>query len=108
MGLAGRQPALDLPGPPSAAASAPRPKAGEKKEDAGAEEGKAAPEEPGKVGKTDAAQKEAEASKKGSPAVDPTAREANRTRAFRSGLLGALKGQAISDVLGPGTRRAPG
>jgi len=81
----------------------PKPKVGEKKEDAGAEEGKAAPEEAGKVGKTDAVQKEAEASKKGSPAVDPRAREANRTRAFRSGLLGALKGQAISDVLGPGT-----
>jgi hypothetical protein len=82
---------------------APRPKTGEKKEDAGAEEGKAAPDEAGKVGKTEATQKEAEASKKGSPAVDPTAREANRTRAFRSGLLGALKGQAISDVLGPGS-----
>jgi len=81
----------------------PKPKVGEKKEDAGAEEGKAAPEDPGKVGKTEATQKEAEASKKGSPAVDPTAREANRTRAFRSGLLGALKGQAISDVLGPGS-----
>ncbi len=81
----------------------PKPKVGEKKEDAGAEEGKAAPEDAGKVGKTDAVQKEAEASKKGSPAVDPKAREANRTRAFRSGLLGALKGQAISDVLGPGT-----
>jgi FHA domain len=81
----------------------PKPKVGEKKEDAGAEEGKAAPEDAGKVGKTEATQKEAEASKKGSPAVDPKAREANRTRAFRSGLLGALKGQAISDVLGPGT-----
>ena len=81
----------------------PRPKVGEKKEDAGAEEGKAAPEESGKVGKTEATQKEAEASKKGSPAVDPSAREANRTRAFRSGLLGALKGQAISDVVGPGS-----
>ena len=81
----------------------PKPKAGEKKEDAGAEEGKAAPEDSGKVGKTDATKKEAEASKKGSPAVDPDAREANRTRAFRSGLLGALKGQAISDVLGPGS-----
>jgi Inner membrane component of T3SS, cytoplasmic domain len=81
----------------------PKPKVGEKKEDAGAEEGKAPPDEAGKVGKTDATQKEAEASKKGSPAVDPTAREANRTRAFRSGLLGALKGQAISDVLGPGS-----
>ncbi len=81
----------------------PGPKAGEKKEDAGAEEGKAAPDEAGKVGKQDATQKEAEASKKGSPAVDPQMREANRTRAFRSGLLGALKGQAMSDVLGPGT-----
>src|SRR5262249_5850796 len=81
----------------------PKPKAGEKKEDAGAEEGKAAPEEAGKVGKPDSTQKEAEASRKGSPAVDPKAREETRTRAFRSGLLGALKGQAISDVLGPGT-----
>jgi len=86
------------PPPPPA-----KPKAGEKKEDAGAEEGKAAPEDSGKVGKTEATKKEAEASKKGSPAVDPDAREANRTRAFRSGLLGALKGQAISDVLGPGS-----
>jgi hypothetical protein len=86
------------PPPPPA-----KPKVGEKKEDAGAEEGKAAPEDPGKVGKTEATQKEADASKKGSPAVDPSAREANRTRAFRSGLLGALKGQAISDVLGPGS-----
>jgi len=83
--------------------SPPRPKAGEKKEDAGADEGKAAPDEPGKVGKQDATQKEAEASKKGSPAVDPRTREANRTRAFRGGLLGALKGQAMSDVLGPGS-----
>jgi len=81
----------------------PKPKVGEKKEDGGADEGKAAPEDPGKVGKTDATQKEAEAAKKGSPAVDPNAREANRSRAFRSGLLGALKGQAISDVLGPGS-----
>ncbi|HSP18449.1 MAG TPA: TonB family protein [Myxococcaceae bacterium] len=81
----------------------PRPRAGEKKEDAGAEEGKAAPDEPGKVGKQDATQKEAEASKKGSPAVDPRVREANRARAFRGGLLGALKGQAMSDVLGPGS-----
>jgi TonB family protein len=83
---------------------APKPKVGEKKEDAaGTEEGKAAPEDPGKVGKQEATQKEAEASKKGSPALDPTKKEANRTRAFRSGLLGALKGQAISDVLGPGS-----
>jgi len=81
----------------------PRPKVGDKKEDAGADEGKAAPDDPGKVGKQDAVQKEAEASKKGSPAVDPQAREAARTRAFRSGLLGALKGQAVSDVLGPGS-----
>ena len=81
----------------------PKPKVGEKKDDAGAEEGKAAPDEAGKVGKTEATQKEAEASKKGSPAVDPNAREANRTRAFRSGLLGAIKGQAMSDVLGPGS-----
>jgi TonB family protein len=82
----------------------PKPKVGEKKEDAaGTDEGKAAPDDPGKVGKTEDTKKEAEASKKGSPAVDPTAREANRTRAFRSGLLGALKGQAISDVLGPGS-----
>jgi TonB family protein len=81
----------------------PRPKVGDKKEDAGAVEGKAAPEEAGKVGKQDSVQKEAEASKKGSPAVDPSAREAARTRAFRSGLLGALRGQAISDVLGPGS-----
>ncbi|MGZ6059046.1 MAG: AgmX/PglI C-terminal domain-containing protein [Myxococcaceae bacterium] len=81
----------------------PRPKVGEKKEDGGAEEGKAAPEDPGKVGKQDATQKEAEASKKGSPAVDPRTREANRTRAFRGGLLGALKGQAMSEVLGTGS-----
>lgn len=81
----------------------PRPKVGEKKEDAGAEEGKATAEDMGKVGKQDATQKEAEASKKGSPAVDPRTRDANRTRAFRGGLLGALKGQAMSDVLGPGS-----
>src|SRR4029453_11547527 len=37
-------------------------------------------------------------------AVDPRAREANRSRVLRSGLLGALnrKGSAISDILGPG------
>jgi len=81
----------------------PRPRPGDRKEDAGADEGKAAPDDPGKVGKETATKPEAEASKKGSPAVDPGAREANRTRAFRSGLLGALKGQAMSDVLGPGS-----
>jgi len=99
--LADRQHWISLvrrPPPPPA-----RPKAGEKKEDAGSEEGKAAPEDPGKVGKPDATQQEAEASKKGSPAVDPRTREATRTRAFRSGLLGALRGQAMSDVLGPGS-----
>ena len=88
--LADRQRWISLtrrpPPPPS------RPKVGEKKEDPGAEEGKAAPEDPGKVGKQESTQKEAEASKK-----------AARTRAFRSGLLGALKGQAMSDVLGPGS-----
>jgi hypothetical protein len=99
-GLADRQRWISLtrrPPPP------PKAKAGEKKEDAGAEEGKAAADDPGKVGKQEATQKEAEASKKGSPAVDPHSREAARSRAFRSGLLGALKGQAMSDVLGPGS-----
>ena len=81
----------------------PRPKVGDKKEDGGADEGKAAPDEEGKVGKTDQTRREAEASKKGSPAVDPRAREAARTRAFHGGLLGALRGQAMSDVVGPGS-----
>jgi hypothetical protein len=77
---------------------------GDTKAESATEEGRTAPEEEGKAGQPEAKKEEAEPSKKGSPAVDPRAREANRSRVLRSGLLGALnrKGSAISDILGPG------
>jgi TonB family protein len=88
----------------------PRPPAakvaeGEKKAESATEEGKTAPEEEGKAGQPEAKKEAAEPSKKGSPAVDPRAREANRSRVLRSGLLGAIgrKGSAVSDILGPGS-----
>lgn len=59
----------------------------------------------GKFGKPKKEKKDALASKKGAPKVDPNKREEDRKVALESGIFKALKGdkaQAASDVLGPG------
>jgi TonB family protein len=58
----------------------------------------------GKFGKVEAKQKDALASAKGAPRVDPNKREKDRKVALNSGLFQALKGQSgnVSDVFGPG------
>ncbi|HEY8207304.1 MAG TPA: AgmX/PglI C-terminal domain-containing protein [Myxococcaceae bacterium] len=69
-------------------------------------EGEKASEEEGKMGKPEAKQEEADPSRPGSPIVDPTKREADRTTIHHVGLLGAvarLGGKdGSSNVLGPG------
>ncbi len=58
----------------------------------------------GKFGKVEEKKKDALASQKGAPRVDPNKREKDRKIAMESGLFAALKGQqgAVSDVFGPG------
>ena len=59
----------------------------------------------GKFGKKDKPQKDALASAKGAPKVDPNKREKDRKIAMNAGILGALKGgknDAVSNVFGPG------
>jgi pSer/pThr/pTyr-binding forkhead associated (FHA) protein len=59
----------------------------------------------GKFGKKEAKQKDALASAKGAPKVDPNKREKDRKIALNAGILGALKGgkaEAVSNVFGPG------
>jgi hypothetical protein len=62
-------------------------------------------DEEGKFGKKEAKQKDALASAKGAPKVDPNKREKDRKIALNAGILGALKGgkaEAVSNVFGPG------
>lgn len=58
----------------------------------------------GKFGKPDKPKKDALASKKGAPRVDPNKREKDRKIALQSGIFKALKGGkgAVSNVFGPG------
>ena len=83
----------------------------EKKKDAkrkfeleGAKQGGKHKDKEGKFGKIDKPQRDALASTKGAPRVDPNKREKDRKIAMDSGIFAALKGQggAVSDVFGPG------
>jgi hypothetical protein len=68
-------------------------------------EGGKAKDEEGKFGKRNEDKKDAMASKKGAPVVDPNKKEKDRKVAFQSGLLAALKGDksgSVSNILGPG------
>lgn len=74
----------------------------------GVKEGAKAKGDEGKFGKKDAKQKDADASKKGAPIVDPDKAEKDRKTVMKSGLLAALSKLgassqgAASNVLGPG------
>jgi hypothetical protein len=78
------------------------------KELSGVKEGAKAKGDEGKFGKQDAKKKEADASKKGAPVVDPNKQEKDRQTVMKTGLLAALSklgansGGAASNVLGPG------
>src|SRR5690606_37607740 len=66
------------------------------------EEGERADGEEGRLGEPQAQQERAVASRPGAPVVDKDAKEADRRKVMGAGLLGALGGGAVSDVLGPG------
>ena len=74
----------------------------------GVKEGAKAKDDAGKFGKDDAKKKDADASKKGAPIVDPNKSEKDRKVIMKKGLLAALSklgaggGSAASNVLGPG------
>lgn len=71
----------------------------------GAKGGAKHKDEEGKFGKPQAEKKDAMASVKGAPRVDPNKREKDRQIALESGIFSALKGDrsgAASNVLGPG------
>ncbi len=75
---------------------------------AGAKEGEKAKEKEGRLGKEDAGKKDAGASKKGAPVVDPNKKETDRKKIMKLGLVAALSkmgaggGGAAANVLGPG------
>jgi TonB family protein len=82
---------------------APQPK--KKFELSGSKGGGRHKDEEGKFGKPDKEQKDALASTKGAPKVDPNKREEDRKIAMESGIFKALsggKGGAVSNVFGPG------
>lgn len=70
--------------------------------EAGAKEGPKAKGDEGKLGTPEAKQETAAPSKPGSPRAVPRTREADPSRVMRSGLLGAISGDAASEVFGPG------
>jgi hypothetical protein len=75
----------------------------EKLDLSGAKDGGKHKDKEGKFGKKDKPKKDALASKKGAPTVDPNKRERDRKIAFKSGLLGLTGATtAVSNVLGPG------
>jgi hypothetical protein len=75
----------------------------EKLDLSGAKDGGKHKDKEGKFGKKDKPKKDALASKKGAPTVDPNKRERDRKIAFKAGLLGLTgAATAVSNVSGPG------
>jgi hypothetical protein len=75
----------------------------EKLDLSGAKDGGKHKDKEGKFGKKDKPKKDALASKKGAPTVDPNKRERDRKIAFKAGLLGLTgAATAVSNVFGPG------
>ena len=75
----------------------------EKLDLSGAKDGGKHKDKEGKFGKKDKPKKDALASKKGAPTVDPNKRERDRKIAYKAGLLGLTgSNAAVSNVFGPG------